>query len=186
MTDCIQSRFEFGTHQSRVVMADFSGPNTSSDGGALLLRQTASKLNLLPRLAACFTDRRDQRYVHHSVEEMLAQRVYALALGYEDRHDPLLSLLAGKPDLTQPLAGKSTLNRLELSTPEANRYKKIEADPAAIDRLAVDLFVEAHTQPPARIVLDLDATDLPLYGQQEQRFFHGYYDEYCYLPLYIF
>lgn len=193
MTDCIQSRFEFGTHQSRVVMADFSGPNTSSDGGALLLRQTASKLNLLPRLAACFTDRRDQRYVHHSVEEMLAQRVYALALGYEDlndhdhlRHDPLLSLLAGKADLTQPLAGKSTLNRLELSTPEANRYKKIEADPAAIDRLAVDLFVEAHSQPPARIVLDLDATDLPLYGQQEQRFFHGYYDEYCYLPLYIF
>lgn len=193
MTDCIQSRFEFGTHQSRSVVADFTGPNTSSDGGALLLRQTSFKLNLIPRLAACFIDRRDQRYVHHSVEEMLGQRVFGLALGYEDlndhdhlRHDPLLSLLAGKPDLTQPLAGKSTLNRLELSTSETNRYKKIEADTAAIDRLTVDLFIEAHAEPPARIVLDLDATDLPLHGQQEQRFFHGYYDEYCYLPLYIF
>ena len=190
MTDRIQSRFKFGTHQPRVVIADFTGFKTSSDGRALLLRPTASKLNLLPRLAACFTDRCDQRYVHHSVKEMLAQRAYALALGYEDlndhdhlRHDPLL---AGRPELTQPLAGKRTLNRLALSTPEANRYKKIDADPAAIDRLAVDLFVEAHSQPPARIILDLDATDLPLYGQQEQRFFHGYYDEYGYLPLYIF
>ena len=147
------------------MVGDFTGPNTSSDGGALLLRQTASELNLLPRLAACFTDRRDQRYVHHSVKEMLAQRVYALALGYEDlndhdhlRHDPLL---AGRPELTQPLAGKRTLKRLE-------------------HRLAVDLFVEAHIQPPARIVLDL------VYGQQEQRFFHGHYGKYCYLPLYIF
>ena len=193
MTECTQSSFEFAAHFSRPVVADFTGPTTTSDGGALLLRQTAAKLNLLPRLAACFRDSRDQRYVQHTMEEMLAQRVYGLALGYEDlndhdhwRHDPLLGVLTGKPDGQQPLAGKSTLNRLELGTAEANRYKKIDGDTAAMDRLLVDLFLEAHDKPPARIVLDLDATDLPLHGHQEQRFFHGYYDGYCYLPLYIF
>jgi flagellin-specific chaperone FliS len=193
MTECTQSSFEFAAHFSRPVVADFTGPTTTSDGGALLLRQTAAKLNLLPRLAACFRDSRDQRYVQHTVEEMLAQRVYGLALGYEDlndhdhwRHDPLLGVLTGKPQPQQPLAGKSTLNRLELGTAEANRYKKIDSDTAAIDCLLVDLFLEAHAAPPARIVLDLDATDLPLHGHQEQRFFHGYYDGYCYLPLYVF
>ena len=187
MTDCIQSRFEFGTHQSRVVMADFSGPTPLPMAVPCCSAKRPPNSTSCLASPACVTDRRDQRYVHHSAKEMLAQRAYALAVGHEDlndhdhlRHDPLLSLLAGKPEL------KSTLNRLELSTPEANRYKKIEADPAAIDRLAVDLFVEDYSQPPACIVLDLDATDLPLSGQQEQRFFHGYYDEYCYLPLYIF
>lgn len=193
MTECTPSSFEFASHFSRPVVADFTGPATTSDGGALLLRQTATKLNLLPRLAECFRDSRDQRYVQHTVEEMLAQRIYGLALGYEDlndhdhwRHDPLLGVLTGKPQAQQPLAGKSTLNRLELGTTETNRYKKIDADTAAMDRLLVDLFLEAHGKPPARIVLDLDATDLPLHGHQEQRFFHGYYDGYCYLPLYIF
>ena len=193
MTECTQSEFPFAAHHGRPVVADFSGPATTSDGGALLLRQTATKLNLLPRLAACFHDHRDPRYVQHPVEQLLAQRIYGLALGYEDlndhdqwRHDPLLGLLAGKRQTQQPLAGKSTLNRLELSTAEPTRYKKIDSDPDAIDRLLVDLFLEAFPQPPRQIVLDLDATDLPLHGHQEQRFFHGYYDGYCYLPLYIF
>jgi hypothetical protein len=193
MTECTQSEFAFAAHHGRPVIADFSGPATTSDGGALLLRQTATKLNLLPRLAACFRDHRDPRYVQHPIEQMLAQRIYGLALGYEDlndhdqwRHDPLLGLLAGKRHPQQPLAGKSTLNRLELSTPEPTRYKKIDSDPDAIDRLLLDLFLEAFPQPPRQIVLDLDATDLPLHGHQEQRFFHGYYDGYCYLPLYIF
>lgn len=193
MTECTQSEFPFAAHHGRPVIADFSGPATTSDGGALLLRQTAAKLNLLPRLAACFRDHRDPRYVQHPIEQMLAQRIYGLALGYEDlndhdqwRHDPLLGLLAGKRHPQQPLAGKSTLNRLELCTPEPTRYKKIDSDPDAIDRLLVDLFLEAFPQPPRQIVLDLDATDLPLHGHQEQRFFHGYYDGYCYLPLYIF
>ncbi len=193
MTECTQSEFAFAAHHGRPVIADFSGPATTSDGGALLLRQTATKLNLLPRLAACFRDHRDPRYVQHPIEQMLAQRIYGLALGYEDlndhdqwRHDPLLGLLAGKRHPHQPLAGKSTLNRLELSTPEPTRYKKVDSDPDAIDRLLLDLFLEAFPQPPRQIVLDLDATDLPLHGHQEQRFFHGYYDGYCYLPLYIF
>jgi hypothetical protein len=119
--------------------------------------------------------------------------VYGLALGYEDlndhehlRHDPLLGLLAGKRDLDAPLAGKSTLNRLELSRPEGSRYHKIGHSPEKIDRLLVDLFLESHARAPRRIVLDLDATDIPLHGHQESRFFHGYYDSYCYLPLYIF
>lgn len=165
----------------------------TSDGGALLLRQTAIKLNLMPRVAACFLDGRDQRYVRHTIEELVSQRVYGLALGYEDlndhdqwRHDPLLGVLTGKQQWQQSAAGKSTLNRLELGTRQANRYSKIEVDTRAIDCLLVDLFVEGFAAPPARIVLDLDATDLPLHGHQEQRFFHGYYDGYCYLPLYIF
>ncbi len=193
MTECTQSRFEFAEHDGRRVVAEFSGPATTSDGGALLLRETAAKLNLMPRLAACFADRRDPRYVRHRLEELVAQRVYGLALGYEDlndhdqwRNDPLLVVLTGKSEPRKPLAGKSTLNRLELSTSEPSRYKKVECDTAALDRLLVDLFLEAHPAPPARIVIDLDATDLPLHGHQEQRFFHGYYDHYCYLPLYLF
>lgn len=193
MTECTQSSFEFASYYRRSVEVDFTGPTSTSDGGALLLRQTAIKLNLMPRVAACFQDRRDQRYLRHSVEELVSQRVYGLALGYEDlndhdqwRHDPLLGVLTGKPQSRQPAAGKSTLNRMELGTREANRYSKIEADTTAIDRLLVDLFVEAFAAAPKRIVLDLDATDLPLHGHQEQRFFHGYYDGYCYLPLYIF
>jgi len=172
---------------------DFAGPTLTSDGGLLLLKQTDTKLNLLSRLAHCFRDARDPLRVQHSVAELLSQRVYSLAMGYEDlndhdrlRHDPLLGAVSGKADKQKFLAGKSTLNRLELSTEQATRYKKIFCDTPAIDRLLVDVFLEAHPVAPAQIILDLDSTDLPLYGHQEQRFFHGYYDEYCYLPLYIF
>jgi hypothetical protein len=194
MTECTQSSFQFQAHFSRQVVARFDGGAMTSDAGALLLRQTDRRLNLLPRLAACFDDRRQPWLISHTVPELVAQRVYALALGYEDlsdhdqlRDDPLLGVLSGKRRAgQQPLAGKSTLNRLELSVEEPSRYKKIHYRQQAIDELLVGLFVEAHAEPPERIVLDLDTTDLPLHGHQEGRFFHGYYDSYCYLPLYIF
>jgi hypothetical protein len=186
------------------VTAQFDGGAITSDAGALLLREVDRRINLLPRFAACFDDRRDSERIEHQVQELVSQRVYALALGYEDltdhdqlRSDPLLALLAGKADLEghdrklerdrgKPLAGKSTLNRLERTTDGVDRYKKIRCDSGAIDRLLVDVFVEAHEQPPEQIIIDLDATDTPLHGQQEGRFFHGYYGHYCYLPLYIF
>ena len=193
MTECTQSEFEFQPHFSRRITAGFDGGAMTSDGGGLLLRETDRRLNLLPRLAQCFLDGRSPIFVKHSVAELIAQRVYGLALGYEDlndheqlRQDPVLRVLAGKPDLNQALAGKSTLNRLELSDGRPNRYKKITYWKDAIDGLLVDLFVEAFAAPPEQIVLDLDTTDLELHGGQEGRFFHGYYDEYCYLPLYIF
>lgn len=198
MTECIRELFSFEGVGPRAVVGRFDGGYVVSDGGALLLRQVESRNKILGRFAACFTDGRDPRRVKHSVEQLVKQRVYGLALGYEDlndherlRHDPLLTLLSGKTEPTQePLAGKSTLNRLELTLPEADvapqRYKKILFDPESADRLLVDLFVEAHVIPPAEIILDLDATDDPLHGKQEGRFFHGYYGHYCYLPLYIF
>jgi hypothetical protein len=175
------------------VVARFDGGTISSDGGAFLLRQTDRRLNLLPRLAECFLDSRNPDLVEHSVLEMLSQRVYGLALGYEDlndheqlRKDPVFGVLAGREDLDAPLAGKSTLNRMELGSGEPDRYKKITFWKEAMDELLVQVFLESHQQAPAEIVLDVDTTDLPLHGHQEGRFFHGYYDEYCYLPLYIF
>ena len=193
MTECTQSGFEFQPHFSRRVTASFDGGTMTSDGGGLLLRETDRRLNLLPRLAQCFLDGRNPALVKHSAAELIAQRIYGLALGYEDlndheqlRQEPVLRVLAGKPDLDAALAGKSTLNRLELSNGTPDRYKKITYWKDAIDSLLVDLFVEAFAEPPEQIVLDLDTTDLELHGGQEGRFFHGYYDEYCYLPLYIF
>ncbi len=193
MTDCIQTGFDFGSGFGKKMSADFVGPTLTSDGGLHLLKQTETKLNLFSRLARCFRDGRDPLRVQHSVAELLAQRVYGLALGYEDlndhdrlRHDPLLGAVSGKSDQRKLLAGKSTLNRLELSTEEVSRYKKISCDTPAIDRLLVDVFLEAHPVAPAQITLDLDSTDLTLHGHQEARFFHGYYGDYCYLPFYIF
>ena len=162
----------------------------SSDAGGLRLRETDRRLQLVPRLAECFLDGRDPGRVRHTVAEMLAQRVYGLALDLNDhqqlRQDPLLKLLAAQPDLEAPLAGKSTLNRLELSTGTPDRYKKITFWKQAIDELLVEVLVEAHASAPEQIVLDIDTTDVALHGGQEGRFFHGYYDHYCYLPLYVF
>jgi Transposase DDE domain group 1 len=195
MTECTQKSFQFAAHFSRQVVAEFSAERLTTDGGVLLLRQVDRRIQLLSRLASCFVDQRDPLRVEHTVAEMVAQRVYGLALGYEDlndheqlRHDPLLGLLAGKRDLDADLAGKSTLNRMELSgqDPASSRYHKIGYVEEKIDGLLVDLFLEAHEEAPLRIVLDLDSTDVPLHGHQEARFFHGYYDSYCYLPLYIF
>ena len=192
MTECNQEAFEFAPHFSRRVQAEFSAGQVSSDGGALLLREAERRINLLGRLAACFNDRRMPLLVRHQLPEMLAQRLYGLVLGYEDlcdheqlRADPLFGLLAGKRELDEPLAGKSTLNRLEL-TGRSLRYHKIGYAAESIDRLLVDLYLESQAAPPEQIVLDLDVTDIPLYGHQPERFFHGYYDSYCYLPLYIF
>jgi Transposase DDE domain group 1 len=192
MTECKQKVFSFAAHFSRRVEAGFTAGQVSSDGGALLLRQTDGKIHLLKRLAACFTDGRDSSRVEHTIEEMVCQRIYGLALGYEDlndheqlRRDPLLGLLSGRRELDEPLAGKSTLNRLEL-VGRSQRYHKISYSAGKIDRLLVDLYIESHGAAPEQIVLDLDATDIPLYGHQPERFFHGYYDSYCYLPLYLF
>jgi hypothetical protein len=196
MTQCNQSQFEFEAHFSRRVVAEFTGARLTTEGGALLLREADRKIGLLRRVVSCFRDARDPQRIEHELSEMLVQRVYGLALGYQDvndheelRNDPLLGMLAGRRDLGAPLAGKSTLNRLELMPSEgfsASRYHKIGYSPEALDELLVDIFLEAHRQAPPEIVLDLDATDTPLHGKQEGRFFHGYYGHYCYLPLYVF
>ena len=196
-TQCSPGLFDFARVEGRAVVASFTGGRITSDAGALLLDATDRVLDLTRRLAGCFKDGRDPDYVEHAVETLVMQRVVGIALGYEDlndhdqlRHDPVLAVLAGKLAARRadcaPLAGKSTLNRLELSQIEPTRYHKIAADTDAIAALFVDLFLDAHAKPPAQITLDLDATDDPLHGGQEGRFFHGYYDCYCYLPLYIF
>jgi hypothetical protein len=189
------------------VEAAFDGGRQTSDAGLLLLREVAERTGLLRRFAACFTDHRRRERIEHTVGELVSQRVLAQVQGYEDlndhdtlRDDPLLSLASGKRDLVgaerlrrrdrgHALAGKSTLNRWERTPAEAtaaSRYHKIVYDGEAIAWVFIDHFVQAHATPPRRIVLDLDATDDPLHGRQEGRFFHGYYRQYCYLPLYIF
>jgi hypothetical protein len=196
-TECNPDLFGFAPVGRREVVGSFDGGSITSDAGALLLRQTDQAIGLTGRLAACFYDHRSQELIEHSVETLVGQRVFGNALGYEDindhdelRHDPTQAVLAGKLAAGRtncaPVAGKSTLNRLELSRAEPTRYHKISHDPAAIERLFVTLFLEAHKTPPAEIIIDLDATDDPLHGNQEGRFFHGYYDCFCYLPLYIF
>ena len=196
-TECNPELFEFARVEGRAVVASFDGGRISSDAGALLLGATDGVLNLTQRLAACFQDSRDPAYTEHTVATLVMQRVVAIALGYEDlndhdelRDDPIMAVLAQKLAASRadcaPLAGKSTLNRLERSTAETTRYHKIAADTDAMERRFVDLFLDAHDKPPAQITLDLDATDDPLHGHQEGRFFHGYYDCYCYLPLYVF
>src|SRR5467141_2866529 len=196
MTECSETLFPFEAHFSRRVVAQFAGDSLTTKERSLLLRQADRRIGLLRRVAGCFRDYRQPERIEHRLEEMLAQRIYGLALGYEDlndheqlRQDPLLGVLAGKRDLGEPLAGKSTLNRLELTpvgSPAAERYNKISYSAEALDALLVDLFLEAHPRAPREIVLDLDATDTPLHGRQEARFFHGYYGHYCYLPLYVF
>jgi len=197
-TECISDQFDFARVEGRSVVAGFDGGRVTSDAGALLLGATDRAIGLVDRFAACFADDRTQEQVVHPLAAMVGQRVFAVALGYEDvndhdqlRHDPVLGALSGcleaRHPRCAPLAGKSTLNRLE-HAPEGGlgRYHKIGHDGATIERLFVDLFLEAHTTAPKRLVLDLDATDDPVHGHQEGRFFHGYYDCYCYLPLYIF
>lgn len=197
-TECSAELFEFAPVAGRKVVAGFDGGTITSNAGALLLGQLDRGLGLMRRFADCFTDRRDPLLVEHRVETLLGQRVFGLALGYEDlndhdelRKDPLFAVLAGKLKAMRadcaPVAGKSTLNRLE-HMPERHgaKYHKVDCDRGAVDALFVDLFLEAHEKPPREIVLDLDATDIPLHGRQEGRFFHGYYDGYCYLPLYVF
>ena len=196
-TECSAEPSVFGRVEGRPVVAAFDGGALTSDAGGLLLGAADRSLDLVRRLSGCFRDARNPRFIEHSVATLIGQRVFGIALGYEDlndhdelRHDPVMAVLAGKLKARRedcaPAAGKSTLNRLELSREIATRYHKISHDPVAIEALFVDLFLEAHGAPPRQIVLDLDATDDPLHGHQEGRFFHGYYDCYCYLPLYVF
>jgi len=196
-TECNQFVFGFHPLKHREIRAQFDGGAITTEGGGLLLREVEKRIGVVRQFAACFRDYRNPDLIEHSVEELVAQRVYGLALGYEDlndheelRKDPLLAVLVEKSDpVGEALAGKSTLNRLELTPATASakaRYKKIVADHAAVDRLFVDVFLAAHPQAPQQIILDLDATDDPLHGNQEGGFFHGYYGHYCYLPLYIF
>ena len=196
--ECISDPLEFQGFEGRRVVAAFDGGLISSDAGAFLLRETDRAIDLIGRVARCFHDGRSAKDVERSLGSLVGQRIVGLALGYEDvndhdtlRHDPVLALFSDKLESRRrdcaPLAGKSTMHRLEHSprTPE-DRYHKISHDPGALEGLFVELFVEAHERAPKRIVLDLDATDDPLHGAQEGRFFHGYYGGYCYLPLYIF
>ena len=199
-TQCCQDSLNFGTVEGRKVVAAFDGGAITSDAGALLLGATDKAIRLVDRFAACFRDGRDQHAIEHKLATLLGQRIFAIALGYEDlndhdelRHDPVLAVLAGKLTARRrsdcaALAGKSTLNRLEHAPEEGpayapSRYHKISHDRGALETLFVTLFLEAYSTPPERIILDLDATDDPLHGAQEGRF-HGYYDCYCYLPLY--
>lgn len=197
-TQCSAEQLEFSCVERRRVVAAFDGGMVSSDAGALLLGRVDEAIGLIDRLSGCFIDQRKPHLIEHTVRTLVGQRVFGIALGYEDlndheqlRHDPVLGALLGKLEAHRSdcaaLAGKSTLNRLELHTPQvADCYHKIRPQSAAIEALFVELFLEAHPQAPEEIVLDLDATDDPLHGHQEGRFFHGYYDGYCYLPLYIF
>jgi len=206
-TECIERTFVFQPLDRRDVVGKFDGGTITSDAGALLLREVDRGTSIIQKFAACFTDFRNPDLIEHELTGLIAQRVYGLALGYEDlndhdelRKDPLLATLAGKADPTgqnreqkrdrgKPLAGKSTLNRLELTPEGANRksrYKKIVIRPEAVDDFLVDVFIAAHREPPKPLILDFDATDDPLHVEQEDRFFHGYYREYCYLPLYAF
>jgi hypothetical protein len=206
MTDCTADQLEFSGFGRRRVEAAPTAGRTSTDGGLLLLREVEQRRQIVKRFAACFTDYRREDLIEHKVEELVGQRVFGLACGYEDlndhdrlRDDVALAIAVGKKDLLgeqrarerdvgHALSGKSTLNRLELTPEKASaqaRYKKVTYDAGAMDRLLVDIFLEAHEMPPAEIVVDLDATDDPLHGAQEGRFFHGFYGCYCYLPLYI-
>ncbi len=206
-THCKPEALLFQTQNRRELVAHFDGGSICSDAGCLLLQQTERITGIIKRFAACFTDHRDADLIEHTVEELIAQRVYALALGYEDlndhdelRNDPLLAVLVGKNDPTgkdrlrnrdkgKALAGKSTLNRLELTPVGANknsRYKKITVDRHAVDDFFTEVFLDSHSHAPSEIIFDLDATDDTLHGNQAGRFFHGYYKNYCYLPLYIF
>jgi hypothetical protein len=206
-TQCRDPKFAFQGVGSRALVAEFNGGTITSDAGALLLRQLETRRGIVSQFAACFRDHRDPARIDHPVEHLLAQRVFGLVLGYEDlndhdllRYDPLLAAVVGKDDPTGQdrrrerdrgcaLAGKSTLNRLEIRTDDPARdgkYKKISANSGAIDEVFVDLMLQAYPAPPSRIIIDADATDDPLHGEQEGRFFHGYYGHYCYLPLYLF
>jgi hypothetical protein len=196
-TECSKDLFGFAPVEGREVVAGFDGGAITSDAGALLLGATDRVIGMMTRFAACFHDTRRADLIEHEVVTLVGQRVFAIALGYEDlndhddlRRDPIMAVLAGKLEARRedcaPVAGKSTLNRMELSKLEPTRYHKISHNAIAIRRLPVDIFLEAQKRAPEEIILDLDATDDPVHGNQEGRFFHGYYDCYCYLPLYIF
>ena len=189
---CSQPEMDFGSSGGRKLVGAIDGGAISSNGGVVLLGAADKRIGLSERLATCFTDHRNANLVRHETADLLRQRIFGLGLGYEDlidhdalRFDPALTAALDKPG--GALAGKSTLNRMEHAGKIGHdRHHKLDHDVSAIERLFVDVFLESYREPPIRIVLDLDATDDRLFGLQEGRHFHGYYDCYCYLPLYIF
>jgi hypothetical protein len=206
---CADNQLHFQGLGNRKIVASFDGGTLTSDAGGVLLREVDLRCSVLDRLAACFVDRRASGYAEHPVRQLVAQRVYGLCLGYEDlndhdqlRYDPLFAALCGRPDVQglsrrheadngKALAGKATLQRLESApsqTADLGRYHRIFYDEIAVERFFVEHFLDRYNSgsQPGQIVLDLDATDDPVHGSQEGRFFHGYYNCYCYLPLYIF
>ena len=199
LTQCKAFSFAFQGCQRRRVTAAFDGGSITSNAGALLLRQADRSTGLFDRVAAGFTDHRDPRLTEHSVRTMVAQRITGIALGYDDlndhddlRRDPLLALLAGKLEARRkgcaPLAGKSTLSRLEHAPAggKPSRYAKIDHDSEKLQDVLVESFIDSwQGLPPSRLVLDIDSTDVAVHGRQEGRFYHGYYNHYCFLPLYI-
>ena len=205
-TACTDAPLEFQGLGRRAIFGAFDGGHISSDGGALLLRELDERLGITEKLAACFTDQRDPDCIEHSVLDLVRQRVYGLALGYEDlndhddlKWDPLLALALGKTDVEgktrhreadcgKVLASSSTLNRLELTPPQADangRYHKLVHHPGKLEAFLLDVFLDSFAHAPKEIVLDFDATDDPVHGDQEGKFYHGYYGCYCYLPLYV-
>lgn len=207
VTDCKSEKLVFQPCDYRDVVARFDGGKMTSDAGGLLLRELEQRFGLIERLADCFEDHRDPKYIEHTVEQLLAQRIFGLALGYQSLNDhddlatdPVLAVMAGKDDpegqnrrrdkdQNQPLAKKSTLNRLELGAVHGgkdNRYKKIVPDLEAIQKCLIDLWLQLRDDEPRNVILDFDATDIALHGDQQNKFYHGYYGHYCYLPLYVF
>ena len=186
MTECNGQRLLFSSLGPKKIQADFDGGQITSDAGALLLREVDRRLGLIDAIDACIADPRDPRYTIHDQRAMLAQRIFAIAQGYEDlndhqalRDDDLFQIVTERGiDEELPLASTPTLWRLE------NRVLRKEM--VKIVEVFVEQFIASHPTPPKQIVLDFDATDDPLHGNQEKRFFHGYYDHYCYLPLYVF
>ena len=186
MTDCNRQPLLFSSLGRQQIVADFTGGRLTSDAGGLLLREVDRKLGLTRKLTACIPDPRNPMLIRHDQSTMLAQRIFGIALGYEDlndhntlRSDPLFAVMADKkPDPAEPLASSPTLCRLE------NRVARRAM--AQMAEVFVETFIASHERPPEEIILDFDATDDRVHGQQEGRFFHGYYDSYCFLPLYVF
>lgn len=201
-TECNLSRYEFGQLGKHQILADFSGGELTSDGGLLLVREIDSLYRISERLASCFTDHRDGNRVKHELKTLIGQRLYGLVQGYEDlndhddlRNDRLFGVVLGQLSSPHPrcapLAGKSTLNRLEQAMHVASdlsdsRYVKMSLDPAAIEALLVELFIDQMEEAPKQLILDLDVTDDPTHGTQVEAAFNSYYRHECYTPLLIF
>lgn len=201
-TECSAETYPFGQLDRRQVVADFSGGTITSDGGLILVAQIDQHYRISQRVAECFADQRDPSRVQHELSDLIAQRLYGLVQGYEDlndheqlRHDPMVGIAVGKLESEHPrcapLAGKSTLNRLEQAMHVAGdlseqRYVKFQLKPPEMASLLVKVFIEQHAKEPKQIILDMDVSDDPVPGTQEQAFFNGYYDHECYAPLFIF
>ncbi len=188
-------KIEFFPEKNLKVEASFSKGHITSDGGLLLIREIDKKFKITEQFAHCFTDYRNPKSCKYTLKQLVTQRIYGLCAGYEDlndhdklKEDPFFAFLSGKE---KEIAGKSTLNRLELSSrdldeADEHRYKRIVANEEKIEKLLVDLYLQSYKKPPKSITIDFDSTDIEIYGNQEGKFYHGYYQKNCFLPLYAF